>query len=70
MAIEQQHHPAQRRRQARPLHFVGRRQGEAAEVYAVSATEVTRLRSACRFGEPILDWHGSGAARMELSHVC
>lgn len=51
-----------------PLHmyFVGRRLFEAAELYAVSAAGVDRLRSEA---DPGLDWHGERGARMELSQV-
>jgi hypothetical protein len=43
-------------------YFVGRREFEAAEVYAVSAAGVERL-------ERSLDWHGSPASKMELSDL-
>lgn len=48
-------------------YFVGRRGSEAAEVYAVTVTSVGRLRSKPGARESTLDWHGSAAARMELS---
>jgi hypothetical protein len=35
----------------------------------VTATNVARLRSARRYEQPSLDWHGSSSARMELSHL-
>lgn len=69
MAVDQQHRRVPARRSTRSTYFVGRRQGEAAEVYAVSAKDVTRLRSERRYGETGLDWHGSSAARMELGHA-
>lgn len=69
MAVDQQHRRAPARRRTRPTYFVGRRHGEAAEVYAVGPKDVTRLRSTGRYGEMALDWHGSSAARMELGHL-
>jgi hypothetical protein len=69
MPVEQRHRQIPARRESGPLYFVGRRQGEAAQVYVVSADEVGRLRSACRYGESSLDWHGSSKARMELGHL-
>ncbi len=50
-------------------YFVGRRGSEAAEVYAVTVAGVERLRSKPGARESSLDWHGSEAARMELSHL-
>src|SRR5271155_3555008 len=50
-------------------YFVGRRPFEAAELYAVSAAEVQRLRPTGRYDASELDWHGSDSAVMELSHV-
>jgi hypothetical protein len=50
-------------------YFVGRRVFEAAEVYAVTATDVERLRRDRRASGPDLDWHGSKPSRMELSRV-
>jgi hypothetical protein len=38
-------------------------------VYAVTVTGVERLRSRRRSGTPSLDWYGSDAARMVLSHL-
>ena len=49
--------------------FVGRRGSDAAEVYAVTVTSVERLRPKPSAREPSLDWHGSEAARMELSYL-
>lgn len=57
------------RRRAGDTYFVGRRLFEAAEVYAVTAADVERLRPAHHYGKASLDWHGSTAARMELSHL-
>ena len=51
------------------MYFVGRRLFEASEVYAVTASNVERLRSRRRYGEPSLDWRGSRAARLELSDI-
>lgn len=68
MSVEERHHSAPPGREAGSTYFVGRRQFEAAEVYAVSATDVQRLRSAGLHGES-LDWHGGSAAQMELSHL-
>ena len=50
-------------------YFVGRREFEAADVYEVTAAGVERLRSQRRYGESSLDWHGTQAAKMELSHL-
>jgi hypothetical protein len=50
-------------------YFVGRRSSEAAEVYAVTVTNVERLRPRRGARAPSLDWHGSEGARMELSHL-
>jgi hypothetical protein len=69
MTVKQLRRHVPVRRGAGPAYFVGRRRDEAAEVYAVSAKEVRRLWSARRYGESNLDWHGSTAARMELSHL-
>jgi hypothetical protein len=69
MSVEQWHDRAPAGRDAGPTYFVGRRQFEAAEIYAVSDRDVHRLRSARRHGEPSLDWQGSSAAQMELSHL-
>ena len=57
------------RQAARHTYFVGRRQFDAAEVYAVTAKDVQRLRSERHYGERILDWHGGGRAGMELSRA-
>jgi hypothetical protein len=57
------------RRQAPPTYFVGRRLFEAAEVFAVTAGEVERLRPMRNHAGSTLDWHGGEAARMELSNV-
>jgi hypothetical protein len=69
MSVDQQHDRVLHGRRADATYFVGRRQFEAAEVYAVSGAGVDRLRSTGRHGEPSLDWHGSSAARLELSHL-
>jgi hypothetical protein len=53
----------------RHTYFVGRRQFEATEIFAVTADDVQRLRSERRYGERILDWHGNVRAGMELSHA-
>jgi hypothetical protein len=50
-------------------YFVGRREFDAAEVYEVTVKGVRRLRSRRQQGEASLDWHGTKAARMELSHL-
>ena len=50
-------------------YFVGRRGSDTAEVYAVTVTSVERLRPKLSAREPSLDWHGSEAARMELSYL-
>ena len=57
------------RHPAEHTYFVGRRQLDAAEVYAVTPTDVQQLRSDREYGERILDWHGSSRAAMELSHA-
>jgi hypothetical protein len=69
MSVEQRSHRAPQGRDGGSTYYVGRRQFEAPEVYAVTDRDVQRLRSARRYGEPGLDWNGSSAARMELSHV-
>lgn len=61
-------------RQAAPqgeahCYFVGRREFETTEVYEITNTHIERLRSRHRFGDPTLDWHGTEAARMELSRL-
>ncbi len=65
------HTPTRRAPQPTEAHsyFVGRRESEAAEVFAVAVTSVERLRSKPGPRESSLDWHGSEAVRMELSHV-
>jgi hypothetical protein len=67
-AHEEQRDPAPTRQQTAPTYFVGRRESEAVEIYSVG-TSVTRLQSARRYGQASLEWHGSRAARLELSHV-
>ena len=69
MSVDQRLRRAPVRRGTEHTYFVGRRLFEAAEVYAVTSTAIDRLRSARRYGEPGLDWHGGPAARMELSHL-
>ena len=69
MSVEQHHERVPLRRAAPHTYFVGRRIFEATEVYAVTASDIERLRSGCRYGEPDLDWHGSGGAGMELSDL-
>lgn len=69
MHTDQQRRRVSARRDMRPAYFVGRRQGEAAEVYTVSAQDVRRLQSAGRFGDSTLDWRGSSSARMELADL-
>ena len=49
--------------------FVGRRPFEAAELYAVSLTEVERISSEFRFGTAELDWHAPDAAALELGYA-
>lgn len=68
MRVEQRQ-PTPARRAAPPTYFVGRRLFEAAEVFAVTAAEVERLKPTGRYGAAHLDWHGGEAARMELSNV-
>jgi hypothetical protein len=50
-------------------YFVGRRLSDATEIFEVTANEVQRLRSERRYGERVLDWHGTSRAGMELSHT-
>jgi hypothetical protein len=69
MSVEQRVDQLPTRRRAESIYFVGRRQFEAVEVYVVSASDVARLSSARRYGQPSLDWNGTGSARMELSHL-
>jgi hypothetical protein len=69
MSVEQLLRPRSARRKMQHTYFVGRRPSEVAELFAVTATDVTPLRPRRRSGEPRLDWHGSDAARMELSHL-
>jgi hypothetical protein len=69
MRAEQHDRQLPARRESRRLYFVGRRQGEVADVYAVSADDVRRLQSARRGGESKLDWNGSGEEKMELGHL-
>ncbi len=69
MPIERRPSHTPLRRAAQHIYFVGRRLFDAVEVYAVTATDVQRLRSRRRYGERVLDWHGSRRAGMELSHI-
>jgi hypothetical protein len=48
---------------------VGRRESEAAAVYTVTGTSVERLRSSPTTRQSSPDWHGSEAARIELSRL-
>ena len=62
--------PSRRRKAPRGrTYFVGRRVSEGTEVYAVTATDVERLRPARRHEVPGLDWHGSSSAKLELSQL-
>ncbi len=51
------------------FYFVGRRGSEAAEVYRVTGTSVERLRAKPTTRQSSFDWHGSEAARIELSRL-
>jgi hypothetical protein len=63
--------PARQAAQQREAHsyFVGRREFETTEVYEVTDAHIERLRSRHRVGAADLDWHGTEAARMELSRL-
>lgn len=67
MAVEQHTAHIPEQRASRPTYFVGRRQGEAPELYAVSSDEVSRVT--CDEQHGYLDWRGSSAARMNLAHI-
>jgi hypothetical protein len=69
MSVEQHFHPTPQGHDGQSTYFVGRRQFEAPEVYALTSSNVKRLESSRRYGEPELDWQGSSAARMELGHL-
>jgi hypothetical protein len=68
MSSEQRLIPTTTRRAEQHSYFVGRRKSEA-EVYEVTVTNVERLRSTRGARVSNLDWHGSEAARMELSQL-
>jgi hypothetical protein len=59
------HRATHRRRPPYP-YFVGRRPDEAAEVYAVTATDVRRLDREWRDGPPSLDWRDQDASALRL----
>ena len=65
---QQRDRAAHRRRQPH-TYFVGRRPNEAAEVYAVTQSDVQRLHRDSRDGQLSLDWHGLDARSLELSRV-
>jgi hypothetical protein len=50
-------------------YFVGRRPDEAAEVYAVTETDVRRLDREWRDGSPSLDWRDQDASALQLSRM-
>ena len=56
-------------RQTPPTYFVGRRPYEAAELYAVSANDVQRLRPKLADPTVAVDWHRGDAVRMEISRA-
>ena len=68
MPSEQRLIPTAMRQAEQHSYFVGRRKTEA-EVYEVTMTNVERLVSRRGARVTSLDWHGSEAARMELSHL-
>jgi hypothetical protein len=43
-------------------YFVGRRLSDDTEVYSVTANDVRPPRSERRYGQRILDWHGTSRA--------
>jgi hypothetical protein len=69
MPIERRPSHTPPRRAAQHTYFVGRRLFDAVEVYAVTATDVQRLRSRRRYGERVLDSHVllSGVAELRSS---
>jgi hypothetical protein len=69
MSLEQQPRHRSLRQPETHTYFVGRRSFDAAEVYAVTSTDVQRLRSDGEYGERLLDWNRSSRAGMELSHA-
>ena len=69
MSVEQHSHHTPQGHDPQDTYYVGRRQFEVPEVYSVTSSEVQRLKSSRRYGEPELDWLGSSAARMELGHL-
>ncbi len=69
MSVEQRPQRPPVRGRAPRTYFVGRRLFEAAEVYAVTPTQVERLGSRRRQGERALDWHGTDDSRIELSRL-
>jgi hypothetical protein len=62
-------HPVLKRRKIAHTYFVGRREFEIAELYAVSASDVERLGTDRVHGEPGLDWWGGDTAVLELGRL-
>jgi hypothetical protein len=62
-------HPALQRRNSAHTYFVGRRESGVAELYAVTAGDVERLRADRLHGRPGLDWRGDDTAALELGRL-
>lgn len=59
-------HPVLKRRKSARTYFVGRREFGTAELYAVSASDVERLRADRQHDGAALDWRGGDATVLEL----
>ena len=62
-------HPVLERRKNAHTYFVGRRESGIAELYAVSASDVERVRADRLHGEPGLDWRSGDPAVLALGQL-